>query len=145
MHISKVVLLFVSCREGEKWLKMRSVLRQLIMRPRDVAVFSEDVNLVVDDLVKRVGSLRSRSSDGESVVNINDLFFKFAMEANQGASYVQKKSQPFSLGVLLTLHLLCSLLLFSLSSFLLLSSPPFCLWKEVTVIAKLDVGDIALG
>jgi cytochrome P450 family 27 subfamily C len=80
MHISKVVLLFVSCREGEEWLKMRSVLRQLIMRPQDVAVFSEDVNLVVDDLVKRVGSLRSRSSDGESVVNINDLFFLYAME-----------------------------------------------------------------
>ena len=80
MHISKVVLLFVSCREGEERLKMRSVLRQLIMRPQDVAVFSEDVNLVVDDLVKRVGSLRSRSSDGESVVNINDLFFQYAME-----------------------------------------------------------------
>ena len=59
---------------------MRSVLRQLIMRPRDVAVFSEDVNLVVDDLVKRVSFLRSRSTDGESVVNINDLFFKYAME-----------------------------------------------------------------
>ena len=59
---------------------MRSVLRQLIMRPRDVAMFSEDVNRVVDDLVKRLGSLRSQASDGESVLNINDLFFKYAME-----------------------------------------------------------------
>jgi lipoprotein signal peptidase len=106
---------------------------------------TEGVNHVVDDLLKRISFPSSQIFDGESVVNINDLFFKFAMEANQGASYVQKKSQPFSLRVLLTLHLLCSLLLFSLSSFLLLSSPPFCLWKEVTVIAKLDVGDIALG
>ncbi|CAL8381460.1 unnamed protein product [Arctogadus glacialis] len=73
--------------EGEEWLKMRSVLRQLIMRPQDVAVFSEDVNLVVDDLVKRVGLLRSQSSDGESVVNINDLFFQYAMEGMASILY----------------------------------------------------------
>ncbi|KAJ3594156.1 hypothetical protein NHX12_006488 [Muraenolepis orangiensis] len=66
--------------EGEEWLKMRSVLRQLVMRPRDVAVFSEDMNLVVDDLIRRLLSLRGQASDGESVLNINDLFFKYAME-----------------------------------------------------------------
>ncbi|XP_028257625.1 cytochrome P450 27C1 [Parambassis ranga] len=66
--------------EGEDWLKMRSVLRQLIMRPRDVAVFSDDVNSVVDDLIKRVYFLRSQQSDGLTVSNINDLYFKYAME-----------------------------------------------------------------
>lgn len=66
--------------EGEEWLKMRSVLRQLIMRPRDVAVFSDDVNKVVDDLIKRVFILRSQESDGATVTNVNDLFFKYAME-----------------------------------------------------------------
>ncbi|XP_070825552.1 cytochrome P450 27C1 [Chaetodon trifascialis] len=65
--------------EGEDWLKMRSVLRQLIMRPRDVAVFSDDVNKVVDDLIKKVCSLRE-DSDGATVFNVNDLFFKYAME-----------------------------------------------------------------
>ncbi|KAM6943571.1 cytochrome P450 27C1 [Xenentodon cancila] len=67
--------------EGEEWLKMRSVLRQLVMRPRDVAYFSDDVNNVVDDLVKRVRSLRTEQSDGTTVLNVNDLFFKYAMEA----------------------------------------------------------------
>ncbi|XP_070686844.1 cytochrome P450 27C1 [Pempheris klunzingeri] len=66
--------------EGEDWLKMRSVLRQLIMRPRDVAVFSDDVNKVVDDLIKRVCILRTQESDGATVHNVNDLFFKYAME-----------------------------------------------------------------
>ncbi|XP_045888089.1 cytochrome P450 27C1 isoform X1 [Micropterus dolomieu] len=66
--------------EGEDWLKMRSVLRQLIMRPRDVAVFSDDVNKVVDDLIKRVRIIRSQESDGATVLNVNDLFFKYAME-----------------------------------------------------------------
>ncbi|XP_026234455.1 cytochrome P450 27C1 [Anabas testudineus] len=67
--------------EGEEWLKMRSVLRQLIMRPRDVAVFSDDVNEVVDDLIKRITVLRTQQADGATVLNINDLFFKYAMEA----------------------------------------------------------------
>lgn len=66
--------------EGDEWLQMRSVLRQLIMRPRDVAVFSDDVNNVVDDLVKRVRVLRSQQADGATVLNVNDLFFKYAME-----------------------------------------------------------------
>ncbi|XP_037104008.1 cytochrome P450 27C1 [Syngnathus acus] len=66
--------------EGEHWLKMRSVLRQLIMRPRDVAVFSEDINNVVDDLIKRVCIVRSQAADGATVPNVNDLFFKYAME-----------------------------------------------------------------
>ncbi|KAM6980117.1 cytochrome P450 27C1 [Aplochiton taeniatus] len=66
--------------EGDEWLKMRSVLRQLIMRPRDVAVFSDDVNAVVDDLVERLRVLRRQQKDGATVLNVNDLFFKYAME-----------------------------------------------------------------
>ncbi|XP_034049007.1 cytochrome P450 27C1 [Thalassophryne amazonica] len=66
--------------EGEDWLKMRSVLRQLVMRPRDVAVYSDDVNKVVDDLIERVRVLRSQEADGVTVLNVNDLFFKYAME-----------------------------------------------------------------
>ncbi|KAL6455928.1 hypothetical protein MHYP_G00357790 [Metynnis hypsauchen] len=66
--------------EGDDWLNMRSVLRQLIMRPRDVAVFSDDVNSVVADLVDKVRRLRRQQPDGLTVLNINDLFFKYAME-----------------------------------------------------------------
>ncbi|TSK62674.1 Cytochrome P450 27C1 [Bagarius yarrelli] len=66
--------------EADDWLKMRSVLRQLILRPRDVAVFSDDVSEVVEDLLVKVRKLRSQQPDGHTVHNINDLFFKFAME-----------------------------------------------------------------
>ncbi|KTF80116.1 hypothetical protein cypCar_00041703 [Cyprinus carpio] len=57
-----------------------AVLRQLVMRPRDVTVFSSEVNAVVADLVERVKTLRSQQDDRQSVLNINDLFFKYAME-----------------------------------------------------------------
>lgn len=59
------------------------MLRQLVMRPRDVAVFSDDVSEVVDDLAKRIVCLRSQTSDGTTICNINDLFFKYAMEGWQ--------------------------------------------------------------
>lgn len=73
-------MMFSISSEGDEWLKMRSALRQLIMRPKDVTVFSPDVNAVVTDLVERVRTLRSQQDDRQTVFNINDLFFKYAME-----------------------------------------------------------------
>nr|P0DOX0.1 RecName: Full=Cytochrome P450 27C1; AltName: Full=All-trans retinol 3,4-desaturase [Aquarana catesbeiana] len=67
--------------EGKKWLAMRSVLRQKILRPRDVFIYAGGVNEVVSDLIKRIKTLRSREDDGETVTNVNDLYFKYSMEA----------------------------------------------------------------
>ncbi|XP_045414782.1 cytochrome P450 27C1 [Lemur catta] len=66
--------------EGERWLKMRSVLRQRILKPKDVAIFSGEVNQVIADLIERIYILRSQAEDGETVTNVNDLFFKYSME-----------------------------------------------------------------
>lgn len=59
---------------------MRSVLRQKILRPRDVFIYAGGVNEVVSDLIKRIRTLRSREDDGETVTNVNDLYFKYSME-----------------------------------------------------------------
>ncbi|CAI9155737.1 unnamed protein product [Rangifer tarandus platyrhynchus] len=66
--------------EGEQWLKMRSVLRQRILKPKDVAIFAGEINQVIADLIKRIYFLKSQAEDGETVTNINDLFFKYSME-----------------------------------------------------------------
>ncbi|XP_044922456.1 cytochrome P450 27C1 isoform X2 [Mustela putorius furo] len=66
--------------EGEQWLKMRRVLRQRILKPRDVAIFSSEINQVIADLIKRIYVLKSQAEDGETVTNVNDLFFKYSME-----------------------------------------------------------------
>nr|XP_028598512.1 cytochrome P450 27C1-like isoform X2 [Podarcis muralis] len=66
--------------EGEQWLKMRRVLRQKMVKPKDVAVFSGGVNEVVADLIKRIHILRNQEEDGETVTNVNSLFFKYSME-----------------------------------------------------------------
>uniref|UniRef100_H3B3V3 Cytochrome P450 family 27 subfamily C member 1 n=1 Tax=Latimeria chalumnae TaxID=7897 RepID=H3B3V3_LATCH len=66
--------------EGDQWLRMRSVLRQKVVKPKDAAVFTGGINEVVADLIKRVNFLRSQEADGETICNVNDLFFKYAME-----------------------------------------------------------------
>ncbi|KAB1279168.1 Cytochrome P450 27C1 [Camelus dromedarius] len=66
--------------EGDQWLKMRSVLRQRILKPKDVAPFSGEINQVIADLIKRIYFLKNQAEDGETVTNINDLFFKYSME-----------------------------------------------------------------
>ncbi|KAM9304821.1 cytochrome P450 27C1 [Gastrophryne carolinensis] len=67
--------------EGKKWLAMRSVLRQKILKPKDVFIYSGGVNEVISDLIKRIRTLRSSEDDGETVTNVNDLYFKYSMEA----------------------------------------------------------------
>ncbi|KAM8933776.1 cytochrome P450 27C1 [Pelodytes ibericus] len=67
--------------EGNKWLAMRSVLRQKILKPKDVAIYSSGVNDVVHDLIKRICTLRAQEEDRETVNDVNDLFFKYSMEA----------------------------------------------------------------
>ncbi|NXW30172.1 C27C1 protein, partial [Phaetusa simplex] len=79
--------------EGEQWLKMRSVLRQKILKPKDVAVYSEGVNEVITDLIKRIYTLRSQEDDGETVTNINNLFFKYSMEGKCGLYNICKKKK----------------------------------------------------
>ncbi|KAK6484884.1 cytochrome P450 27C1 isoform X1 [Huso huso] len=101
--------------EGQDWLKMRSVLRQKIMKPKDVAVFSNDVNAVVTDLIKRIHSLRSQAADGKTVNNINDLYFKYAMEGVASILYearlgcLQSEIPQQSLEYIAALHLMFSM------------------------------------
>uniref|UniRef100_A0A8D2JI78 Cytochrome P450 family 27 subfamily C member 1 n=1 Tax=Varanus komodoensis TaxID=61221 RepID=A0A8D2JI78_VARKO len=67
--------------EGEQWLKMRRILRQKMVKPKDVAIFSGGINEVIADLIKRIYFLRNQEEDGETVINVNSLFFKYSMEA----------------------------------------------------------------
>ncbi|XP_078085273.1 cytochrome P450 27C1 [Mustelus asterias] len=67
--------------EGEEWLKMRNVLKQRIMKPKDVAMFSEGVTNVIADLIKRIKYIKVQEEGSETITDVNSLFFKFAMES----------------------------------------------------------------
>ncbi|GCB63196.1 hypothetical protein scyTo_0009631 [Scyliorhinus torazame] len=67
--------------EGEEWLKMRNVLKQRIMKPKDVAMFSAGVTDVIADLIKRMKCVKVQEGASETITDVNNLFFKFAMES----------------------------------------------------------------
>lgn len=84
--------LIISSREGDQWLKMRKVLRQKILKPEDVSVFSGPVNEVITDLIKRIHTLKRQEEDGETVTDVNNLFFKYSMEGETHHIVPQKKN-----------------------------------------------------
>uniref|UniRef100_A0A8C9W9V9 Cytochrome P450, family 27, subfamily C, polypeptide 1 n=1 Tax=Scleropages formosus TaxID=113540 RepID=A0A8C9W9V9_SCLFO len=100
--------------EGEEWLQMRSVLRQLVLHPHDVATFSDDVNSIVADLISRVYILRAKQADRLTVINVNDLFFKYAMEGVSTILYecrlgcLEENIPQQSLEYIAALHLMFS-------------------------------------
>ncbi|XP_067890578.1 cytochrome P450 27C1 [Heterodontus francisci] len=67
--------------EGEEWLKMRNVLKQQLLKPKDVAMFSEGVTDVIADLIKRMKYVKVQEGASETITDVNNLFFKFAMES----------------------------------------------------------------
>ena len=88
---------------------MRSVLRQRILKPKDVAIFAGEINQVIADLIKRIYFLKSQAEDGETVTNINDLFFKYSMEGRWTQEVGKMEEWTFTKIWLLSLieHLLC--------------------------------------
>lgn len=80
---------------------MRRVLRQRILKPRDVAIFSGEINQVIADLIKRIYILRSQAEDGETVTSINDLFFKYSMEGEVKSGGRWKNGHVPNIGVLI--------------------------------------------
>ncbi|XP_044788296.1 cytochrome P450 27C1 isoform X3 [Bubalus bubalis] len=44
------------------------------------ALSLREINQVIADLIKRIYFLKSQAEDGDTVTNINDLFFKYSME-----------------------------------------------------------------
>ncbi|XP_054578916.1 general transcription and DNA repair factor IIH helicase subunit XPB isoform X1 [Eptesicus fuscus] len=67
-----------SSQGDEQWLKKRSVLRQRILKLKesDIFFFPGEINHVIADLIKRIYIFKSQAEDGETVTNVNDLFFK---------------------------------------------------------------------
>ncbi|KAF3694582.1 Sterol 26-hydroxylase, mitochondrial [Channa argus] len=65
---------------GAKWQRIRSILNPRMLKPKHVSSYSDTINEVVTDFIKRLDWLRATSGQG---VMINDLageLYKFAFE-----------------------------------------------------------------
>ena len=65
-------------REGEEWARHRSSLNPKMLRPKEVEHYVPDFNLVIDDLLKKVVSLRN---DRNEIEDIDKQFFKWSLES----------------------------------------------------------------
>ncbi|XP_075037137.1 sterol 26-hydroxylase, mitochondrial-like [Mixophyes fleayi] len=67
--------------QGDRWLKLRSVLNQKMIKPTDAASYTEALNVIVPDLLNRIKQLRAESPSGLVVHNVASLMYNYAFES----------------------------------------------------------------
>uniref|UniRef100_H3BF84 Cytochrome P450 family 27 subfamily B member 1 n=2 Tax=Latimeria chalumnae TaxID=7897 RepID=H3BF84_LATCH len=65
--------------EGEEWQTLRSMLGKHMLKPKEVEAYSDVLNQVVTDLIRKIKDQRSKSAD-MVVKDIADTFYKFGLE-----------------------------------------------------------------
>ena len=65
--------------DGEKWRRMRSQLDKQMMRPKQVANYTDDFNAVSEDFIKRLRQVRRK--DDNSVRHMDQELFNWSLES----------------------------------------------------------------
>nr|XP_046259322.1 sterol 26-hydroxylase, mitochondrial isoform X2 [Scatophagus argus] len=66
---------------GEKWYNFRVLLNKRMLHPRDSAQYSDVVNVIVTDFIKRIYYLRQCSPTGDLVTDMANELYRFSLEA----------------------------------------------------------------
>ncbi|XP_041433231.1 sterol 26-hydroxylase, mitochondrial [Xenopus laevis] len=67
--------------EGHQWHRLRTVLNQRMLKPKESMVYAESMNQVVSDLLVKIKEITAQSSSGTTVNGVADLMYKFAFES----------------------------------------------------------------
>ncbi|XP_038133676.1 cytochrome P450 [Cyprinodon tularosa] len=65
---------------GAKWQRIRSILNPRMLKPKHVSSYSNTINEVVTDFIRRVAWLRETSGQGVMVNDLTEELYKFAFE-----------------------------------------------------------------
>uniref|UniRef100_A0A3Q3A756 Cytochrome P450 family 27 subfamily A member 3 n=1 Tax=Kryptolebias marmoratus TaxID=37003 RepID=A0A3Q3A756_KRYMA len=65
---------------GAKWQRIRSILNPRMLKPKHVSSYSDTINNVVTDFIRRVAWLRDTGGQGTVVNDVTDELYKFAFE-----------------------------------------------------------------
>lgn len=68
-------------QEGESWYRIRTVLNQKMLKPKDAKLYDQLINQVVTDLVKRFYWLRESKGCGTVVPDVVNELYRFTFEA----------------------------------------------------------------
>ncbi|MEQ2168675.1 hypothetical protein GOODEAATRI_017229 [Goodea atripinnis] len=68
---------------GANWLRIRTILNPRMLKPKHVSSYSNTINEVVTDFIRRVAWLRETNGQGVMVNNLTEELYKFAFEEIQ--------------------------------------------------------------
>ncbi|MEQ2213384.1 hypothetical protein XENOCAPTIV_014239, partial [Xenoophorus captivus] len=65
---------------GANWLRIRTILNPRMLKPKHVSSYSNTINEVVTDFIRRVAWLRETNGQGVMVNDLTEELYKFAFE-----------------------------------------------------------------
>lgn len=65
---------------GAEWQRIRSILNPRMLKPKHVSSYTNAINDVVADFIKKIDWLRKTTGDGVMVKDLAGELYKFAFE-----------------------------------------------------------------
>jgi hypothetical protein len=89
LHTVQIIkLIFVShaksyfcIRSGEEWRKIRTLLNQRLMKPRQIQEHVNDLSKISEELAEKLRVARDQNDKDKSVPNILNLFYAWSIES----------------------------------------------------------------
>lgn len=67
--------------QGQEWYRLRHTLNQRLLKPAEVALYTNAFNEVIDDFMTRLDQVQAESASGNEVSDMAHLLYHFALEA----------------------------------------------------------------
>ena len=76
-------IIFVSFNfsSGEEWRKIRTLLNQRLMKPRQMQAYVNDLSKISEELAEKLRVNRDQNDKDKSVPNILNLFYAWSIES----------------------------------------------------------------
>jgi cytochrome P450 family 12 len=67
--------------QGEEWFKFRTIVNPILMQPRNVAQYTDKMNLVADELIDNIQFFSEQNDKGQMPDDFNHELYKWSLES----------------------------------------------------------------